>query len=39
MTCFRSLKYETRNDEEKKKIEDTLLIKLGKWKYSLDELT
>lgn len=30
MTCFKSLKYETRNKEEKMKIEDTLVAKLGK---------
>ena len=38
MACFKFLKYETRNDEEKRNIEDTLMTKLDKWKYSLDEL-
>ena len=39
MTCFKSLKYETRSHEEKKKIEDALVEKLGKWKYSPNVLT
>ena len=39
MTCFRSLKYEIRSEEKKKKIENALVEKLGKWKYSPDELT
>lgn len=38
MACFKFLKYETRNDEEKIKIEDVFMTKLGKWKYSSDEL-
>ena len=38
MACFKFLKYETRNEEEKRKIEDTLVTKLGKWKYPLDEI-
>ena len=39
MACFKSLKYETKSDEEKKQIEDNLLMKLGKWKYSPYELS
>lgn len=35
---FKSLKYETRNVDEKKYIEDMLMSKLGRWKYSLDQL-
>ena len=38
MACFKFPKYETRNEEEKRQIEDTLVIKLGKWTYSLDKL-
>ena len=37
MACFKFLKDKTRNKEEKKKIEDNFVTKLGKWKYSLDE--
>ena len=38
MENFKSLRYETRSPGEKKKIEDALVEKLGKLKYSLDEL-
>ena len=38
MACFRFLKYESRNVDEKRKIEDAIMNKLGRWKYSLDEL-
>ena len=34
MENFKSLRYETRNVDEKKKIEDMMMSKLGKWKYS-----
>ena len=36
---FKVLKYETRTDEEHKQIEDLVISKMGKWKYSLDQLT
>ena len=35
---FKALKYETRAEEEQKKIEDLVISKMGKWKYSLDQL-
>ena len=38
MTCFKFLKYETRNGGEKRQIEDTLVTKLGKWKYSPNDI-
>lgn len=38
MACFKFLKYESRNANEKRQIEDTIITKFGKWKYSLDEL-
>lgn len=31
---FKALKYETRNEEEKNKIEDLVISKMGKCKYS-----
>ena len=33
---FKILKYDTRTIEEKKQIEDMVMKKMGKWKYSLD---
>lgn len=36
---FKVLKYETRIANEQKKIEDVLISKMGKWKYSPDQLT
>ena len=36
MIFFKSLRYETRNEDEKKKIENMMMTKLGKWKYSND---
>ena len=39
MTNLKSLRYETRNAYEKKKIEDMMMSKLGKWKYSSDQLS
>ena len=38
MENFKSLRYETRNADEKQQIEDMLMSKLGKWKYSPDQL-
>ena len=38
MSYFKSLKYDTRSVEEKKQIEDALVAKMEKWKYSLSEL-
>lgn len=38
MENFKSLRYETRNANEKKKIEDMMMSKLGKWQYSPDYL-
>ena len=34
MANFNALKYETRTIEKKKKIEDMIISKMGKWKYS-----
>ena len=36
---FKALKYETRTEEEHKKIEDLVMDKMGKWKYSPNQLT
>jgi len=36
---FKALKYEIRIDEEKKQIEDLAIDKMGRWKYSPDQLT
>ena len=36
MANFKSLKYETRTEAEKKEIEDAIVEKMGQWKYSLD---
>ena len=38
ITNFKSLKYETRIDEKKKKIKDLVIDKMGQWKYSPDQL-
>ena len=35
---FKSLKYETRTTEEQNQIEDMIMSKMGKWKYSIDHL-
>ena len=35
---FKALKYAIRSDEEKKQIEDLVMDKMGKWKYSPDQL-
>ena len=35
---FKSLRYETINVEERKKVEDMVISKLGKWKHSPDQL-
>lgn len=39
MSYFRSLKYDTRSTKENKQIEEVLVAKIAKWKYSLSELT
>ena len=36
---FKILKYDIRTTEEKKKIEDMVMKKMGKWKYSPDQFT
>ena len=38
MGNFKSLRCETKNANEKKKVEDMMMSKLGKWKYSHDHL-
>ena len=35
---IKALKYETRIDAEKRQIEDLVLSKMGKWKYSLEQI-
>ena len=35
---FKALKFETRTDEEKMQIEELVLNKMGKWKYSPDQI-
>ena len=35
---FKALRYETRIADEKKQVEDMLMSKLGKWKYSPAQL-
>ena len=37
MVNFKIMKYESRTAEEKKQIEDMIMKKMGKWKYSLDQ--
>ena len=39
MENFKFFKYETRKEDEKIQVEDVVMAKLGKLKYSLDELT
>ena len=39
MDEFKFLKYETMSKEEKKQIEEALVAKMAKWKYSPEELT
>ena len=36
---FKTLKYDLRTTEEKKKIKDMVLPKMGKWKYSPEQFT
>ena len=36
---FKNFKYNLRTTEEKKQIEDMVMSKMGKWKYSLDQFT
>lgn len=36
ITNFEALKFETRTDAKKIQIEDLVLTKMGKWKYSPD---
>ena len=36
---FKILKYDLRTIEEKKKIEDMVMSKMGKWKYSPEQFT
>ncbi len=38
ITNFKALKFETRTDAEKMQIEELVLSKMGKWKYSPDQL-
>ena len=38
MINFRSLKYETRNVEERQQVDDMVISKIGKWKYSPNQL-
>lgn len=35
---FKSLKYETRTEVEQRQVEELVLSKLGKWKYSPDQI-
>ena len=37
-TNFKALKFETRTEQEKMQIEKLVLNKMGKWKYSLDQI-
>ncbi|GLJ49362.1 hypothetical protein SUGI_1044140 [Cryptomeria japonica] len=39
MSNFKALKYESRSDAEKMQIEDLLLNKMGKWKYTPDDIS
>ncbi|GLJ40249.1 hypothetical protein SUGI_0826510 [Cryptomeria japonica] len=39
MSNFKALKYESRSDAEKMQIEELLLNKLGKWKYTPDDIS
>ena len=38
MSNFKSLKFETRTNAEKMQIEEMVLSKMGKWKYSPDQI-
>ena len=38
ITNFKALKFETRTDAEKMQIEELVLSKMGKWKYSPDQI-
>ncbi len=38
ITNFKALKFETRTDAEKMQIEELVLNKMGKWKYSPDQI-
>ena len=38
MENFKSLRYETKNEDEKKQVQDMMMKKLGKWKYSVDQI-
>ncbi|GLJ52461.1 hypothetical protein SUGI_1115780 [Cryptomeria japonica] len=39
MSNFKALKYESRTDAEKMQIEELLLNKMGKWKYTPDDIS
>ncbi|GLJ32529.1 hypothetical protein SUGI_0654540 [Cryptomeria japonica] len=39
MSNFKALKYESRSDAEKMQIEELLLNKMGKWKYTPDDIS
>ncbi|GLJ19494.1 hypothetical protein SUGI_0352090 [Cryptomeria japonica] len=39
MSNFKALKYESRSDVEKMQIEELLLNKMGKWKYTPDDIS
>ncbi|GLJ42621.1 hypothetical protein SUGI_0883280 [Cryptomeria japonica] len=39
MSNFKALRYENRPDAEKMQIEELLLNKMGKWKYTLDDIS
>ncbi|GLJ43221.1 hypothetical protein SUGI_0897380 [Cryptomeria japonica] len=39
MSNFKALKYERRSDAEKMQIEELLLNKMGKWKYTPDDIS
>ncbi|GLJ36661.1 hypothetical protein SUGI_0737540 [Cryptomeria japonica] len=39
MSNFKALKYESRSDAEKMQIEEILLNKMGKWKYTPDDIS
>ena len=38
ITNFKSLKYQTGIEARKKQIEELVLTKMGKWKYSPDQI-
>ncbi|GLJ47518.1 hypothetical protein SUGI_1003390 [Cryptomeria japonica] len=39
MANFKALRYENKSDAEKMQIEELLLNKMGKWKYTLDDIS